>query len=169
MGAYFKRLSSDEKTRRAAASAFVGYELSISKSYVDMDIIEETLSEPGKLIPFALFEVVYMLNGGFLRRGQILDECHKMVNHKHKVYVVHGRGDYVCQPHASFLLEKALIAAGMPESDLTVEYVAGAGHSDTEPGIIDGLVRATDYFRNLEIKKQKGTPNYEVDPKRSKQ
>ncbi len=34
LGAYYKRLRADEETRKAAASAFVGYELSISKAYV---------------------------------------------------------------------------------------------------------------------------------------
>jgi hypothetical protein len=33
-------------------------------------------------------------------------------------------------------------------SKVRLEIVSGAGHSDSEPGIIDGLVRATDDFRH---------------------
>ncbi|GMH95737.1 hypothetical protein TL16_g13224 [Triparma laevis f. inornata] len=42
LGAYYKRMTGeDERIRRKAASAFVGYELSISKSFVDMTRIKE--------------------------------------------------------------------------------------------------------------------------------
>ena len=45
------------KTREAAAAAFVGYELSISKTFIDPAIIEKYLSSPSVLIPFAVMEV----------------------------------------------------------------------------------------------------------------
>eukprot|EP01052_Picozoa_sp_SAG31_P076781 SAG31_NODE_36085_length_316_cov_1.437788_1_plen_86_part_01 len=65
LGAYYQRLTSgDRQMQNAAASAFVGYELSISKTFVDPASIEEELATPSALIPFALFEVVYMINGG---------------------------------------------------------------------------------------------------------
>ena len=58
LGAYWERLTSKDKSRReAAASAFVGYELSISKTYVDPKFIEECLGTPSLLIPFAVMEV----------------------------------------------------------------------------------------------------------------
>ena len=60
-----------------------------------------------------------------------------------------GRADYVCQPLAAHRLAKALTSAGLPAGDLNVEFVAGAGHSDSEPGIIDALVRASDEFRGF--------------------
>mmetsp|Transcript_8234 Transcript_8234/g.16490 ORF Transcript_8234/g.16490 Transcript_8234/m.16490 type:complete len:379 (-) Transcript_8234:83-1219(-) len=145
LGAYFKRLKGTDEMRKAAASAFVGYELSISKAFVDLDVIKDTLQEPGRLIPFALFEVVYMLNNGFMRRGQILDECHHIVNAGHRVSIVHGRADYVCQPKAAHQLYKALRKAG--HTQVALEFVAGAGHSDTEPGLTDAMVRETDRFR----------------------
>ena len=59
LGAYHARLTSgDPAMQNAAASAFVGYELSISKTFVDPASIEEALATPSALIPFALFEVV---------------------------------------------------------------------------------------------------------------
>ena len=44
--------------REAAAAAFVGYELSISKTFIDPKIIKKALSTPTVLIPFAVMEVL---------------------------------------------------------------------------------------------------------------
>lgn len=150
LGAYWDRLlSNDPGVREAAAAAFVGYELSISKTYVDPNVIEEYLGNPTILIPFAVMEVHYMLNAGFLRRGQLLDSVHRI---KHlKVAICHGRGDYVCQPQAAYRLEQALKKVGCSYVDL--EFVSGAGHSDTEPGLVDAMVRAADKL-SIEIMKK---------------
>jgi proline iminopeptidase len=83
-----------------------------------------------------------MLNGGFLKRGQLLDSVHK-ISHL-KVAICHGRADYVCQPQAAWRLYKALKNSGC--EDVECEFVAGAGHSDSEPGLVDAMVRATDKF-----------------------
>ena len=86
LGAYYKRMTGqDETVRRAAASAFVGYELSISKSFVDMKRIKEVLGDISHLIPFALFEVIYMLNAGFMSRGYLLANVNKIVEAGHRV------------------------------------------------------------------------------------
>ena len=148
LGAYWNRLQSDDvATREAAAAAFVGYELSISKTFIDPAIIEKYLGTPSVLIPFAVMEVHYMINGGFLTRGQLLDNVQCMADHKHRVAIVHGRGDYVCQPQAAWRLAKALEKAGC--EDVNLEFVSGAGHSDSEPGLADAMVRATDRFRDV--------------------
>jgi proline iminopeptidase len=142
LGAYYQRLTSgDPAMQNAAASAFVGYELSISKTFVDPASIEEELATPSALIPFALFEVVYMINGGFMRRGQLLDGCTVLKDRGIKVRITHGRADYVCQPQAAYRLASTLEGLGI---DVTLEFVAGAGHSDSEPGLVDAMVRATD-------------------------
>ena len=86
-----------------------------------------------------------MINAGFMRRGQLLDNCGVMAANGHKVAIAHGRADYVCQPQAAWRLKKALNAVGC--DDVELEYVAGAGHSDSEPGLVDAMVRATDRFR----------------------
>ena len=113
LGAYWQRLTCDDAcVRSAAAAAFVGYELSISKTYTDPAVLETYLGTPSILIPFAVMEVHYMLNCGFLRRGQLLDNVGVMVEHGHVVSICHGRADYVCQPQAAWRLERALVAAG---------------------------------------------------------
>lgn len=179
LGAYWTRLQSeDAATREGAAAAFVGYELSISKTFIDPAIIEKYLGTPSVLIPFAVMEVChcllwsnaiyftllsserslthhfiskvhYMINAGFMKRGQLLDNVQCMADHKHRVSIVHGRSDYVCQPQAAWRLTKALKQAGCPAEDVVLEFVSGAGHSDSEPGLADAMVRATDRFRNV--------------------
>ena len=58
LGAYWQRLTSpDADMRSAAAAAFVGYELSISKTYIDPAVLAEYLGTPSILIPFAVMEV----------------------------------------------------------------------------------------------------------------
>ena len=47
---------------------------------------------------------------------------------------------------AAWRLTEALRAAGC---DVDLEFVAGAGHSDSEPGLVDAMVRATDRFRDV--------------------
>ena len=148
LGAYWDRLTSDDvDMRKAAAAAFVGYELSISKTFIDPAVIETYLSTPNILIPFAVMEVHYMLHGGFLKRGELLDNVKVMAQHGHKVAIVHGRADFVCQPQAAWRLSEALRAAGC--NDVALEFVAGAGHSDSEPGLIDAMVRASDRFKEV--------------------
>ena len=197
LGAYWQRLTcSDPQMRNAAAAAFVGYELSISKTYIDPAVLSEYLGTPSILIPFAVMEVHYhlrtyadrphvfafacacecvhtqalhgpislvhvscaraypshahtqvhyMLNGGFVRRGQLLDNVGVMAAHSHRVAIAHGRADYVCRPQAAWRLSQALRSAGC--EDVELEFVAGAGHSDSEPGLVDAMVRATDRFK----------------------
>jgi len=148
LGAYWQRLTSeDADLRNAAAAAFVGYELSISKTYIDPAVLEEVLGTPSILIPFAVMEVHYMLNGGFMRRGQLLDNVGVMAAAGHKVAIAHGRADYVCQPQAAWRLSEALRTAGC--EDVQLEFVAGAGHSDSEPGLVDAMVRASDRFKAM--------------------
>eukprot|EP00937_MAST-01D_sp_MAST-1D-sp2_P004383 g4383.t1 len=152
LGAYWKRLTGEDAAlREAAAAAFVGYELSISKTFVDPAIIRKYLGTPTVLIPFAVMEVHYMLNAGFMRRGQLLDGVGGMVEHGHRVSIAHGRCDFVCQPQAAYRLAEALQAAG--SEPVQLEFVAGAGHSDSEPGLVDAMVRATDNFRTVLEKK----------------
>ena len=53
--------------------------------------------------------------------------------------IVLGRYDVVCPLEQAWALHRA-----WPEARL--EVIADAGHSATEPGIVDALIRATDRF-----------------------
>ena len=80
-----------------------------------------------------------------MKRGQLLDNVASMAEYNHKVAICHGRGDYVCQPQAAWRLTEALREKGC---EVELEFVAGAGHSDSEPGLVDAMVRASDRFRD---------------------
>ena len=54
--------------------------------------------------------------------------------------IVHGRYDVICPLDNAWQLHKV-----WPESKL--EIIPDAGHSASEPGIVDALIRATDSFR----------------------
>ena len=140
VGAYRDRLN-DPAQRMAAAKAFVTYELSMSHLHKNHDRIAATMSQPEQLVPFAALEVHYMLNGGFMRRGQLLDEVSSIKDHR--IHIVHGRNDAVCLPRAAARLFNALKAAGA-QSNATMEFVEAAGHSDGEPPIARALRHAAD-------------------------
>ncbi len=61
------------------------------------------------------------------------------------IHIVHGRSDHVCIPRAAWRLVKGLEAVGHP---CAVNFVAGAGHSDSEPGNAAALREATDALRS---------------------
>ena len=82
-----------------------------------------------------------MLHGGFMRRGQLLDDVAAIRNHR--IHIVHGRNDTVCLPRAAHRLFQALKAAGAGDN-VTLEYIEAAGHSDSEPNISKALRTATD-------------------------
>lgn len=146
LGAYWGRLTAkDAAVREAAAAAFVGYELSISKAFIDPAVLDTYLTTPSILIPFAVMEVSYMRNKGWLAPNALLEGVATMAEHGHRVAIVHGRADYVCQPQAAYRLDRALRGAG---AECELEFVAGAGHSDSEAGLVDAMVRATDRFRD---------------------
>ena len=147
LGAYWRRLTHENPViRSAAAAAFKGYEWSLSTINVDPVAVSEKLGTPSILIPNATLEVHYMMNHGFLRRGQLLDGVDIMAEHRHFVSIVHGRADYVCQPKAAWKLVRALQAKGC---SVDLEFVTGAGHSDSEPGIIDAIVRSCDRLKDI--------------------
>lgn len=71
------------------AGGIIRYELSISKTFTDTPSIEARVADPSKMLPFALMEVVFMCNGGFVRRGELLDKC--AVLKDIPVHIVHGQ------------------------------------------------------------------------------
>ena len=117
------------------------YELSISHLYSNPERIASVMETPEVLMPFAALEVHYMLSAGFMRRGQLLDEAHRLKHHR--IHIVHGRNDAVCLPRAASRLRDAL-NAGSENPLVTLEFIEGAGHSDSEPPIARALRAAAD-------------------------
>ena len=144
IGAYRNRLL-DPSRRTEAAKAFVRYELSLSHLYQNHQRINAILNSPELLVPIASLEVEYMIHAGFMRRGELLDGLEALKNHR--IHLVQGRNDSVCLPRAAFRLFKALKNSGASDN-VTLEYIEGAGHSDSEPPIARALRAATDALKH---------------------
>ncbi len=136
VGAYHKRLTSENATERVgAARAWARWEgeaISFEGSAaLPARFLDDRFAEA-----FACIENHYFMNKGFFERdGWLLDNAHKLAPIPGRI--VHGRYD-MCTPLASaWALKKA-----WPQAQLDI--IGDAGHSSLEPGIVDALVRATD-------------------------
>ncbi len=147
MAAYYEILQSDnEELKARAAVAWSRWEFSISKLHQDPKLIAATTEEKYSLA-IATLECHYLINKCFLTENQILDNIERI---KHiPLTIVHGRYDIVCLPKDAWILHKA-----MPGSVLNI--IPDAGHSHTEPGIMQGMVAASDaYARSWSLDKNK--------------
>lgn len=138
--AYYKRLKSpDKKIRHEAAVAWSVWEGTTSKLLPDVATISH-FAEDGFADAFARIECHYFINKGFFPEDNyILNNVNKI---RHiPTWIIQGRYDVVCPAESAWDLHRAF-----PESKL--ELIADAGHSMTEKGIIDGLIRATVEFTN---------------------
>lgn len=142
LGAYYRRLTSDNMVvRNQAARTFVEWELTISKLFSDESLISSLLKDEKFYAPFARFECHYFVHGGwFETEHELLDNVHKIAHIP--CAIIHGRQDIVCRPRAAYELHKKM-------KNSTLEFIFDAGHSDSEPGIVDALVRATDRMKYL--------------------
>ena len=137
LAAYRKRLTSDDMDLQVmAAKAFAGWEGNVVTLLPNPDVMEE-FTEPKKAIAIARIENHYMINKGWLEEGQLLRGAEKLKGIPG--IIVQGRHDCCTPPRAAWALKKA-----WPEVDLQI--VPDGGHLYNEPGILDGLVRATDKF-----------------------
>ena len=137
--AFYRRLTSDDPAvRLEAAKAWSVWEASTSKLLPDKQLIEH-FGDPEFAIAFARIECHYFMNNSFMPTENYLIENVGTIRDIPAV-IVQGRYDVVCPALSAWELHKA-----WPESDLVI--VGDAGHSASEPGIIDALVSATDRFR----------------------
>ncbi len=139
VSAYHRRLTSeDESVRVEAARAWSVWEGSTSKLFFDPASIEK-FADPEFALAFARIECHYFMNDAFFETPNYLIENVGKIRHIPAV-IAQGRYDVVCPMRSAWELHRA-----WPEAELRV--VADAGHSATEPGIIDVLVEATDRFK----------------------
>jgi proline iminopeptidase len=138
MSAYYRRLTGkDEKAKIEAARAWSIWEGSTSKLFFDHHSIERFANTEFALA-FARIECHYFMNNCFFETDNYLVENVDKIRHIPGV-IVQGRYDVVCPMTSAWDLHRA-----WPEADLRI--IPDAGHSISEPGIIDGLVDATDRF-----------------------
>jgi proline iminopeptidase len=135
--AYRRRLTSDDQAAQlTAAKAWSKWEGVTVTLLPNAHVIEEFTS-PDKAIAIARIENHYMANGGWLEEGQLLRGAETL--RSIPGVIVQGRHDSCTPPKAAWALKKA-----WPEVELNI--VPDGGHLFNEPGILDGLVRATDKF-----------------------
>ena len=137
VSAYRKRLTSDDADEQLrAAKAWSAWEASTVTLLPSRDAMEHFTS-PEVAVAIARIENHYMAHGGWLEDGQLLAGAGKL--RSIPAVIVQGRHDTCTPPIAAWRLKKA-----WPEVDLQI--VPDGGHLYNEPGILDGLVRATDRF-----------------------
>lgn len=138
VSAYHRRLTSDDDAvRLEAARAWSIWEGSTSKLFFDPSAIEK-FADPEFALAFARIECHYFMNNAFF------DSDNHLLEHVGSIraipgVIVQGRYDIVCPATSAWDLHRA-----WPEAQL--EIIPDAGHSISEPGIIDALVSATDRF-----------------------
>jgi proline iminopeptidase len=138
VSAYHRRLTSeDEAVRLDAARAWSVWEGSTSKLFFDPSTIEK-FANPEFALAFARIECHYFMNNAFFPTDNYLIENVGRIRSIASV-IVQGRYDVVCPIMSAWELHRA-----WPEGQLKI--VPDAGHSISEPGIIDALVEATDDF-----------------------
>jgi proline iminopeptidase len=135
--AYRKRLTSSDKDEQlAAAKAWSKWEGEIVTLLPSASTIDHFTS-PDVAVAVSRIENHYMANHGWLEQGQLLKGAEKLRGIPG--VIVQGRHDSCTPPVAAWRLKQA-----WPEVELNI--IPDAGHLFSEPGITDGLVRATDRF-----------------------
>jgi proline iminopeptidase len=141
IGAYHRRLTHPDRAIRAEAAAAWSQWEGDTISIRGPEARPAKFNEADFAIAFARIECHFFQNRGFFEQdGWILKNVHRMANIPG--WIVQGRFDVVTPMEAAWSLKKAWPAARF-------DVVWDAGHASTEPGIIDGLVRATDQAASL--------------------
>jgi len=139
--AYYKRLTSgDPQVRLEAARAWSVWEASTSR-LIPSATSKASFGRAEFAEAFARIECHYFVNKGFLdQENQLLDNVER-IRHLPGV-IVQGRYDVVCPMATAYELHQV-----WQEAEFIV--IPDAGHSVSEPGIKDALIKASDHFAAL--------------------
>ncbi|MDQ8756177.1 prolyl aminopeptidase [Sphingosinicella sp. LHD-64] len=137
VAAYHRRLTGDDPAAQlAAAKAWSKWEGETVTLLPNPHFIEE-FTEDRFAIAIARIENHYMINKGWLAEGQLIADAGKLKGIPG--VIIQGRYDCCTPPATAWDLKKA-----WPEVELN--FVPDGGHLYNEPGVLDGLIRATDRF-----------------------
>lgn len=141
LAAFYRRLTSeDRQVRLEAARAWSVWEASTSK-LIPSAMSKSNFGRAEFAEAFARIECHYFVNKGFLQdENQLLNNVDR-IRHLPGV-IVQGRYDVVCPMITAWELHQA-----WQEAELIV--IEDAGHSISEPGIKDALIKASDRFAAL--------------------
>ncbi|MCH2356127.1 MAG: prolyl aminopeptidase [Pseudomonadales bacterium] len=130
--AYYSRLlGDDELLRMGVAKAWSAWEGNCSKLRPSSTALAK-FTKPHNALAMARIETHYFVNKGFIDENHILNSMQSIKDIPGRI--VHGRYDMVCP------LDNALsLHQQWPNSELVI--VRDAGHSASEPGTVDALIR----------------------------
>ncbi len=135
--AYHRRLTgANELERLRAAKAWSVWEGSTLTLESNPHLIEQ-FGEARRALGLARIECHYFVNHCFMEPDQLLRDADRLRDIPG--VIVHGRYDVVCPLDNAWALHRV-----WPEAELRI--VGAAGHSASEPGIVDALVTATQSF-----------------------
>ena len=141
VGAYHRRLTHpDRKVQAEAATAWSQWE-GDTLSLRGPQARPPKFDEIDFAIAFSRIECHYFINNGFMDEDGWLLKNVDAIRHI-PAWIVQGRFDVVTPLESAWALKTA-----WPEANFNLIW--DAGHASTEPGIIDGLVRATDAALSL--------------------
>ena len=140
VAAYHKRLTSDDEAERlAAAKQWAAWEGTVITVLPNPELLTDFVS-PESALPFARICARFFLEDFYLEEAQLLRDIERIAHIP--TIIVQGRHDACTPPRSAWDLKKA-----MPSAELWI--VDDGGHTASEPGLVDGLVRATDKFAEL--------------------
>lgn len=137
----YRRLltSNDEDVQLIAAKAWSKWEGDIVTLLPSPETIEHFTS-PEVAVAVARIENHYMAAHGWLEEGQLLKGADRLRGIAG--VIVQGRHDTCTPPVAAWRLKQV-----WPEVELNI--IPDGGHLFSEPGVLDGLIRATDKFAGV--------------------
>jgi proline iminopeptidase len=136
IAAYHRRLTGDDAAlRRDCARAWSVWEGSALALLPDPARIA-SFAEDAFAAAFAALECHYFMHRGFFPQdGWLLTQAHRLRGIPG--VIIHGRYDMITPMSSAHALAQAC-------PDVKIVVVPDAGHTGTEPGIADAMVRATD-------------------------
>ncbi len=123
-------LSDDQATSAPAAHVWGAYERALSELKPAQCELPMTFEAGKRLPPTALMEAHYIRNDFFLEPDQLISNCDKLRGIPGAIF--QGRYDLLCPPAQAFALSRA-----WPECKLN--FMEAAGHSWSEPGVIEAM------------------------------
>lgn len=137
VSAYYRRLtSSNELEQIQAAKAWSVWEGRCATLHPNPKVVEH-FGHPHVAIALARIECHYFMNSSFLEPDQIVRNAFRLTGIPG--IIVHGRYDMVCPLDNALALSKA-----WPEAELQI--IRDAGHSASEPAIVDALIRGVEHI-----------------------
>ena len=135
VSAYYRRLTSaNELEQIQAAKAWSIWEGRCATLHPNPKVVEH-FGHPHVAIALARIECHYFMNHAFLELDQIVRDASRLKDIPG--VIVHGRYDMVCPLDNALALSKA-----WPEAELQI--IRDAGHSASEPAIVDALMRGVE-------------------------